>query len=79
MSVSHKDLYWKIGILSKACLLHVSVEQASIRHSAKVTVWYEIYSHTIIENEEGRTVTINAERYKLMLETFLRTELHPRQ
>jgi hypothetical protein len=44
-------------------------------HSAKVTVWCEVYSHGIIgpyflENAEGHTVTVNAERYKVMLETF---------
>ena len=37
-------------------------------HSTKVTLWYEVYSHGIIspyflENEEGRTVTVHAERY----------------
>ena len=50
-------------------------------HSAKGTVWCAAYSHGIIgpyffENEEGRTVTV---RHKVMLETFLRSELHPRQ
>ena len=43
-----------------------------------------VYSHGIVgpcffENEEGRTVNMNAERYKVRLETLLRTELHPRQ
>ena len=44
-------------------------------HSAKVTVWCEVYSDSIIgpyffENAKGHTVTVNAERYKVMLETF---------
>ena len=50
-------------------------------HSAKVTVWCEVYSHVIIgpyffENTKGRTVTVNAEWYIFMLEIFLRIELH---
>jgi hypothetical protein len=52
-------------------------------HSAKVRVWCEVYSHDIIgpyflENEEGPTVTLNAEQYKVMVATFLSIELHPR-
>ena len=52
-------------------------------HSAKVTMWCAVYSRDIIdpyffENEEGLTGNANAERYKLMLETLLRIELHPR-
>ena len=31
------------------------------------------------ENAESRTVTVNAERYKVVLETFLHNELHPHQ
>jgi hypothetical protein len=31
------------------------------------------------ENAEGQTVTLNAEQYKVMLETFLQNELRPRQ
>ena len=43
-----------------------------------------VWNHGIIgpyffENEEGPTVTVNAERYKIMIETFLCIELHPRQ
>jgi hypothetical protein len=54
------------------------------RHSASVTAWCEIYSHGIIspnffENVKGHTVTVHAERYTVMLETFLCNELHPRQ
>jgi len=49
-----------------------------------VTVWCAVYSHDIIgpyffENEEGRTLTVHEERHKVMLETFLRIDLHPRQ
>ena len=38
-------------------------------HSAKVTLWCEVYSYGIIgpyffENAKGHTVTLNAERYK---------------
>ena len=54
------------------------------RPSVTVTVWCAVSSHGIIgpyffENEEGRTVTVNAEQYKVMLETFLHNELHPHQ
>jgi hypothetical protein len=47
-------------------------------------VWCAIFSGGIIgpyffEDEEGRTVTVNAERYTAMLETFLRNELNLRQ
>ena len=53
-------------------------------HSAKVTVWCAVSSHGIIgpycsENAEGRTVNVSAEWYKVMLGTFLRSDLHPRQ
>jgi hypothetical protein len=46
-------------------------------HSAKLTVWCAISSHGItglclFDNAEGRTVTVNAQRYKFTLETFLR-------
>ena len=49
-------------------------------HSAKVTVWCEVYAHGIIcpyffENMKGHTVTLNAEQYKFMLQIFLRIEL----
>jgi len=33
----------------------------------------------LLENTEGPTVTVNAERYKVTLESFLRNELHPYQ
>jgi len=50
-------------------------------HSAKVTVLCEVSSHDIIgpyciENAKGCTVTVNADRYKFVPETFLRIELH---
>jgi hypothetical protein len=53
-------------------------------HTAKLTVWCAVYSHGILgpyflENEERRRLTINAERYKVTLETFLRTDLHLHQ
>ena len=53
-------------------------------HSAKLTVWCEVSSHGIIgpyffENEEGRTVTVKGEQYKVMLETLLCNKLHPCQ
>jgi hypothetical protein len=53
-------------------------------HNAKVTVWCTVSSHCItgpycFENPLGCTVNVTAERYKVMPETFLRSELHPRQ
>jgi hypothetical protein len=50
-------------------------------HSAKVTVWCAILSHDIIgpqcfEIVEGCTATVNADGFKVMLETFLQNELH---
>jgi hypothetical protein len=53
-------------------------------HIATVTVWCAVYSNDIIgpyffENEEKITVIVNAERYKVMLNTFLLIELHPIQ
>ena len=53
-------------------------------HSAKVTVCCAVYCYGIIgpyfcENEEGRTLTVHEERHKVMLETFLSIELHPRE
>jgi hypothetical protein len=47
-------------------------------------VWCAVYSHGIIGpyffgNKEGCTVTVHKERHKVMLETFLCSELHPRQ
>jgi hypothetical protein len=44
-------------------------------------VWFEVYSQGIIgtyffENVKGCTVTVHAEQYNVMLETFLRIELH---
>ena len=52
--------------------------------SQKWQVWCAVSSHGIIgpyfsENEEGHTVTVNAEQYKAMLETYLCNELHPHQ
>lgn len=49
-------------------------------HSDRVTVWCATTPHGIIgpyfyENENGETVTVNAERYCQMLNTFLRPEL----
>jgi hypothetical protein len=46
-------------------------------HNAKAIVWCAISSHGITgpnfcDNEEGCTVTVNAQQYKVMLETFLR-------
>jgi hypothetical protein len=45
-------------------------------HSAKVPVWCAVYCYGIFgpyffENEEGRTVRVNAERYRVMREIFL--------
>jgi len=53
-------------------------------YSAKVTVWSAVSSHGIIgpyffENAEGHTVTVNAEHYTVMLDTFLHNDLHPHQ
>ena len=53
-------------------------------HSAKVTVWCTVYCYGIIgtyffENGEGCTLSVNVERYKVMLEIFLHVERHPRQ
>ena len=47
-------------------------------------MWCAVYSHGIIgvyffENAKGHTLTVNAEQYIVMLETFLCTELHPHQ
>ena len=52
-------------------------------HCEKVTVRCAVYFHGsfgpyFYENAEGCTVT-DTERYKVMLETFLRIELHPCQ
>jgi len=49
-----------------------------------VTVWCAVYCYGItgpyfFEIEAGRTVSVNAERYKTMSEIFLRIELHLRQ
>jgi hypothetical protein len=49
-------------------------------HSAKVTVWCEVYSYGIsgpyfFENTKGHTVTLNAEWFRFMLEIFLCIEL----
>jgi len=49
-------------------------------HCEKVTVWCAVYFHEIFDpyfygNAEGCAVT-DTERYKVMLETFLCTELH---
>ena len=53
-------------------------------HSATVTVRCAVYSHGVVgpyyfENAKRRTVTVNTERYKVMLETFLCIESHPGQ
>ena len=53
-------------------------------HNAKVTVWCAVSSDCIIgpycfENALERTVNVNAEQYNVTPETFLRSELHPRQ
>jgi hypothetical protein len=53
-------------------------------YSAKVTVWSAVSSHGIIcpyffENAEGHTVNVNVERYTVMLDTFLHSDLHPCQ
>jgi hypothetical protein len=47
-------------------------------------MWCEVHSHGIVvsyffEKAKEHTVTVNAERYKVMLATFLCTELHPCQ
>jgi len=47
-------------------------------------VWFAVSSHGIIgpyffENAEGHTVTVNAECYTVMLNTFLHSDLHPCQ
>ena len=44
-------------------------------HSSKVTAWYAINSKTIIrpywfEDDEGRTVTINQENYRIVIRKF---------
>ena len=54
------------------------------RYSAIVTVWCAVYCYGIIgpyffDIGEGRTVSVYAERYKVMSEIFLRIDLHPRQ
>jgi hypothetical protein len=44
-------------------------------------MWCEVYSHGpyFFENAKGRTVTVNAEQFTVILETFLCFELHPCQ
>jgi len=44
-------------------------------------MWCEIYSHGpyFLESTKGRTITVNAEQFKVILETFLCSELHPCQ
>jgi hypothetical protein len=53
-------------------------------HSGKVTVCCAVYCYGIIgpyffETEEGCTVSVNVERYKVMSEIFLAIELYLRQ
>jgi hypothetical protein len=53
-------------------------------YNAKVTGWCAISPHGIIgpyffENVEGHTLSVNAKRYKVMLETLLQNELHCHQ
>jgi hypothetical protein len=53
-------------------------------HSAKVTVWCAVSCYGSIGPyffgiEEGCTVSVDAERCKVMSEIFLRIELHPHQ
>jgi hypothetical protein len=40
-------------------------------------MWCEVYFHGpyFFENAKGRTVTVNAEQFKVILETFLCSEL----
>jgi len=52
-------------------------------HSAKMTLWCSVSSRAIIdlyflENADECSLTVNAEWYKVMLQTFPRNELHPR-
>ena len=48
-------------------------------HSAKCAVYcYGITGPCVFETEEGCTLSVNAERYKVMSEIFLRIDLHPR-
>jgi len=44
-------------------------------------MWCEVYSRGpyFFQNAKGCTVTVNAEQFKVILETFLRSELHPCQ
>ena len=49
-----------------------------------MTVWSAVSSHGIIgpyffEHAEGHTVTVNAEHYTVMLDTFLHNDVHPHQ
>lgn len=65
--------YWSA---ENPCVLH----QRPL-HDPKVTVWCAVSSSTIIgpyffENEDGQAVTVNSQRYRHMLQTFLVPELH---
>ena len=44
-------------------------------------MWCVVYSHCpyFFENAKGHTVTVNAEQFKVILVTFLCSELHPCQ
>ena len=49
-------------------------------HPKRVTVWYGFWSRVIIgpfffENEQGKTITVNGDRYRAMLKEFLFTKI----
>uniref|UniRef100_A0A2H1W0V5 SFRICE_032245 n=1 Tax=Spodoptera frugiperda TaxID=7108 RepID=A0A2H1W0V5_SPOFR len=56
------------------------ISRISVTGKPKVTVWCAMSASPIIapyffENERGRTVTVNSERYAQMLNDFFRLEL----
>ena len=50
------------------------------KHPKRVTVWCRFWSRGIIvsfffENEQGKSVTVNGNRYRIMLNEFLFTKI----
>lgn len=72
--VNRKNLrYWSSG--------NPRIVHEKPLHSERVTVWcattlFDIIGPYFFEDENGSTVTVNAEHYCQMLNTFLRSELH---
>jgi hypothetical protein len=83
--MSHEAHFHLSGEVNKQNLRYLASEnplniQEKPLHSERVTVWCAIGIFAIIgpyffEDENGATVTVNAERYIHMLNTFLRSQL----